>query len=152
MGRLSRHGVPDAALLAQFALTAGFVLTGTFVQAATYAVLAIWVTLALVGAAVFVLRRRLPAEPRPYRVPLYPWVPAVFLAGALFVVGLTVLQQPLQAGITAALMLSGLPLLAWQRRRARAGSRAGASQGRHVDLAPADDGEVAVGHREPLAP
>jgi APA family basic amino acid/polyamine antiporter len=33
--------------------------------------------------AVFVLRRRLPDAPRPFRTPGYPWVPVVFLVGTL---------------------------------------------------------------------
>jgi APA family basic amino acid/polyamine antiporter len=30
---------------------------------------------------VFVLRRKMPDAPRPYRVPFYPWVPLVFVVG-----------------------------------------------------------------------
>ena len=32
-------------------------------------------------AAVFVLRRRMPDAPRPYRVPFYPWIPLIFVVG-----------------------------------------------------------------------
>lgn len=40
-------------------------------------------SLALLGtvAALFVLRRKLPDAERPFRVPLYPWTPILFLAG-----------------------------------------------------------------------
>jgi basic amino acid/polyamine antiporter, APA family len=37
----------------------------------------------LTGAALFVLRRRLPAGPRPFRVPLYPVLPALFVLAEL---------------------------------------------------------------------
>lgn len=43
-----------------------------------------WGFLVLVAAALFVLRHREPDHPRPYRVPLYPVVPALFMAIALF--------------------------------------------------------------------
>jgi amino acid transporter len=39
---------------------------------------AFWFFLMLVGASVFVLRRREPATARPYRVPGYPLTPALF--------------------------------------------------------------------------
>lgn len=122
LARLNARGAPDAALLAQLALTAGFLLTGTFQLAATLAIVAVWAVLAAVAMAVFVERRRAPGAPGPYRAPLYPLTPAVFLAGALFVLGVTVLQQPLQAATALLLMLSGLPLLAWARRRPARGA------------------------------
>ena len=39
-----------------------------------------WFFFMLAGIALFVLRRREAATPRPFRVPLYPWLPAVFVA------------------------------------------------------------------------
>lgn len=41
---------------------------------------------ALTGAAVLVLRRRKPDHPRPVRVPLYPWVPILFVVGEIGIV------------------------------------------------------------------
>lgn len=120
LGRLNRRGAPDAALAAEFLLTAALVLTGTFQTAATLGIVAIWVVLAAVALAVPVLRRRRPRAPRPYRVPLYPLVPGVFLAGALGVVALTLLEQREQALLSFLLMASGLPVLGWMRRAGRA--------------------------------
>lgn len=115
MGRINERGVPGVALWAQFLLTAALLLTGTFQAAATLGILATWSVLAAVAAAVFVLRRRAPRAERPYRVPLYPWVPAAFLLGALFVVGVRVVEQPMQALLAAGIMLAGLPYLAARR-------------------------------------
>jgi len=39
-----------------------------------------WLFFLLTGLALFVLRRREPERPRPYRVPLYPLLPALFCA------------------------------------------------------------------------
>lgn len=41
---------------------------------------------ALTGAAVLVLRHRAPDLPRPVRVPLYPWVPILFVLGEIGIV------------------------------------------------------------------
>lgn len=138
-GRINAKGVPDVALWAQFLLTAGLILTGTFQAAATLGILATWSILALVAAAVFVLRRRAPAAERPYRVPLYPWLPAAFLLGALFVVGSRVVEAPWQALQAAALMLVGLPLLFLYKNKDRLRARAPRAR-------PADAGE---GSRSP---
>ena len=122
--RLNRHGVPDVALLSELVFASLFIATGTFEAAATVGVLAIWVGLVLVGVAYFALRRARPGAARPYRVPLYPLAPGVFLIGALFVVGVTVLQQPAQAALTGLLIAAGLPLFAWQRHRTARGGLA----------------------------
>ena len=53
----------------------------------TYFVVIEWGALLFAVAAVFVLRRKMAAAARPFRTPLYPWVPLVFLTGT--VVGLS---------------------------------------------------------------
>lgn len=124
LGRLNAKDVPGAALGLQLLVTAALILTGTFQAAATLGVLATWAVLAAVAAAVFALRRRAPAAERPYRVPLYPWVPAAFLLGALFVVGARVVEQPVQAVQAAAVMLAGLPVLFWYKNKGAAAANA----------------------------
>jgi len=49
----------------------------------TYFVVIEWAALIFAVAALFVLRRKLPDAPRPFRTPGYPVVPLVFLAGTL---------------------------------------------------------------------
>lgn len=53
----------------------------------TYFVVIEWAALIFAVAAVFVLRRKLPDAPRPFRTPAYPWVPLFFILGT--VVGLS---------------------------------------------------------------
>jgi amino acid transporter len=40
-----------------------------------------WLFFMLSGVALFILRRRDPAAPRPFRVPLYPVLPIGFVVG-----------------------------------------------------------------------
>ena len=49
----------------------------------TYFVVIEWGALLFAVGAVFVLRRKMAAAARPFRTPLYPWVPLVFLAGTV---------------------------------------------------------------------
>ena len=88
LARLSpRTGVPGPALLFQAIVSVALVLTGTFEQLLqlTSATMLIIGTAAVL--ALFVLRIREPDTPRPYRVPLYPLPPLVYVAFSLFVIG-----------------------------------------------------------------
>ena len=49
----------------------------------TYFVVIEWAALIFAVAAVFVLRRKLAAAPRPFRTPAYPWVPLFFIVGTI---------------------------------------------------------------------
>ncbi|RMD68671.1 MAG: amino acid transporter, partial [Bacteroidetes bacterium] len=71
----------------------------------------------LAGAAVFVLRRKRPDQPRPYRVWGYPFTPLVFvLISGAFVLN-TLVARPVQAW--AGLVILGLGVLAYYRFRKR---------------------------------
>ena len=72
---------PSVAIWLATALGVVYVLTNGFAQLADRFILGIWPFYALCVAGVFVLRRRRPELPRPYRVPGYPVVPALFPAG-----------------------------------------------------------------------
>ena len=78
-----------------------------------------WIPVVL---AIIVLRRRLPAAPRPYRVPLYPWVPLLFALTMAWIVVSALLATPMESIATVVLILLGLPLypLFRSRRRRRA--------------------------------
>ncbi|WP_343518706.1 amino acid permease [Sphingomonas sp.] len=76
---------PGNALVAQGAIALLLVVAGGFARdgfqvAVEYTAPVFWFFLLLVGVALFVLRRRHPEVERPFRVPLYPVLPAVFCA------------------------------------------------------------------------
>jgi APA family basic amino acid/polyamine antiporter len=77
-----RWATPHAAILIQSAAALLLVaLLRDFDRLTTYFVVVEWCALLFAVGAVLVLRRRLPAAPRPFRTPGYPWVPLLFLAG-----------------------------------------------------------------------
>lgn len=53
---------------------------------------------------------------RPFRVPGYPWVPALFCLAALGITLNTIRAEPVQSIIGIGLILAGAPLYAWFRR------------------------------------
>jgi APA family basic amino acid/polyamine antiporter len=82
-----RTGVPLRAVFISALLGCGYVLSRSFEQLTEAFVVGLFPFYALAVGAVFALRRKEPALARPFRVPGYPWVPAVFLVGALVLIG-----------------------------------------------------------------
>ena len=87
--RVNKGGTPTVALLASLAATIIFLLfSGSFVQLVEALAFFTVVNYAILFLSVFILRRKEPDLPRPYRAWGYPWTTALTLAGALaFLVG-----------------------------------------------------------------
>jgi APA family basic amino acid/polyamine antiporter len=51
-----------------------------------------------------------PDLPRPYKVPGYPFVPAIFVAAVIYLVGNALIADPVWTGITLAIVLAGVPV------------------------------------------
>lgn len=95
--------------------------TGTFQQLLTYVVFTGWAFYALGGVAVFVLRRRTPDAPRPFRVPGYPVTPLLFVLAAGALVLNTMITQPMRAAVGLGAVLLGAPVFSLWRRRSPLG-------------------------------
>jgi basic amino acid/polyamine antiporter, APA family len=87
-----------------------FVLTRTFEQLADTFVLSIWPFYAFGVGALYILRKRQPQLPRPYKVPGYPVLPAVFIAGVIYLVVNALVTDPLWTGVTFGIVLLGVPV------------------------------------------
>jgi basic amino acid/polyamine antiporter, APA family len=73
-------------------------------------VLGLWPFYCLGVAAVFVLRKSRPDLPRPYRVWGYPVVPSICLLAAVGMLVGALVTDPVNTGITFALLAAGIPL------------------------------------------
>jgi APA family basic amino acid/polyamine antiporter len=109
---------PSIAIWLATALGVVYVLTNGFAQLADRFILGIWPFYALCVAGVFVLRRRRPELPRPYRVPGYPLVPALFLLASFGMIADALVTDPWNTGITFSLIAVGIPAyFLWRRYR-----------------------------------
>lgn len=118
-----RFDSPSVAIWICTALGVVYVLQNDFAQLADKFILGIWPFYALSVAAVFVLRRRRPELPRPYRVWGYPIVPLVFLLASAGMVANALITDPANTGVTLLIIAAGLPVY-WLRARIAAGRRA----------------------------
>lgn len=101
--------VPVRAVWVQSAVSMALALSGTFDQLTNYVVFSAWIFYGFTGFAVFLFRKRLPNADRPYRVPGYPWTPAIFVLMSAVLVVTTIVQSPQESLIGALLILLGLP-------------------------------------------
>ena len=135
VGTVNRNNAPAIALLAQGVWAAFLTLprsvitnptTGAitygnvYTQLLEYIVSADLIFYVLIVAAVIVLRRKQPANPRPYRAWGYPVIPLIYIFLALLLIIDIAALAPSTAGIGVLLVLTGLPVyLMGQKRAAR---------------------------------
>ena len=112
-----RHRTPSASLLAQGAWGVALALSGTYRELYTAVVFAGALFHAASAGAVFVLRKKRPEDPRPYRAWGHPWVTGAFIGVCLGLVAVTLVQAPLRSLLGLLLIASGLPAYAWWSRR-----------------------------------
>src|SRR6185437_343385 len=119
-----RFQSPSVAVWLATALGVVYVLLNDFQQLADKFILGIWPFYALAVGAVFVLRRRSPDLLRPYRTWGYPVVPILFLVASVAMVVNALWTDPVNTGITFAIILAGIPVYygwrTWNGRRAPA--------------------------------
>ena len=104
------YRTPPVAIMLAAALGVLFVLTRTFEQLADTFVLTIWPFYGLAIAGLFRLRRLRPDLPRPYRVPGYPVLPAIFIAAIVYLVGNAFIADPVWTSVTFGIVLAGIPV------------------------------------------
>ncbi len=111
-----RFHAPTNAILLQGFLAALFALTNTYDKLVGYAVFADWIFFALAGAALMVFRTTLPNAPRPYKTPLYPLTPILFIVAGLGIVVNTFIADRTNAVIGAVIIAVGVPVyFLWKR-------------------------------------
>jgi APA family basic amino acid/polyamine antiporter len=101
-------GIPAAAVAAQSALTLLLLLTSTFEQILVYTQFALLACSFLAVLGVIVYRFTQPDRPRPFRVPLYPLTPLLFLAISAFAMIYTATVKPVEALWGALTLVAGL--------------------------------------------
>jgi APA family basic amino acid/polyamine antiporter len=114
-----RFHTPAAAIVAQGIWSAVLVLSGTLSQLVSYTGFAVVLFSAVAVVALFVLRRRHPDAPRPFRALGYPWAPAIFVGASAVIVATEIWRNGSTAGAGLAVIAAGVPAYFLVRRRVR---------------------------------
>ena len=107
---------PGNALLVQGAASLALVLVGAFALdgfklAVEYTAPVFWLFFLLVGVSLFVLRVRDPGATRPFKVPLYPVLPAIFCATNAYLLYSSLAYTGVGALVGVGVLAVGLLLL-----------------------------------------
>jgi len=105
-----RFKSPANALIIQCVWASLLTFTGTFNQLITYIIFASWIFYGMSAGAVIILRNKKPDMERPYKTPVYPWIPIIFILFAIFLTINTIIEAPRDAAIGAGIILAGLPM------------------------------------------
>jgi amino acid transporter len=113
---------PARALIFQGVLAGLMALTGTFEELTNLFIFAAWIFYGLAVVALFRLRKIEPEMPRPYRCWGYPWVPGVFVLGALLLTISILIERPGRSTIGLLLIVAGIPFYKHWAARLKANS------------------------------
>jgi APA family basic amino acid/polyamine antiporter len=111
------HRTPAAALVLHGVVAAALTLTGTYSDLLTMTAFSSLLFNVLTVLGLFVLRRKRPDLPRPYRVWAYPVVPLLYVAVAAFFLVYMPVADPRNTGLGLLLTAAGLPAYLYWRRR-----------------------------------
>jgi basic amino acid/polyamine antiporter, APA family len=105
-----RFKTPAVSIAAQAAFAILLVLTGSLDALANYVGFSITLFLGLAVAAVFVLRKREPDAPRPFKALGYPVTPAIYVVASAAIVINAYYSDLQRTLIGTAIILAGIPL------------------------------------------
>lgn len=112
-----RYRTPSYSLIIQGVWTTLLILSGSYGQLLDYTVFGDWIFFGLVVATLFYYRRQTTGDDI-FQMPGYPWLPALFIAAAGFVVFSSIASNLLNALIGSGLILSGVPVyLYWNAKK-----------------------------------
>ena len=116
-GVLSKTGVPVNSLWMQCAWACLLCLSGQYGNLLDYVIFAVLVFYVLTIVGLFVLRRRQPDAPRPYKAFGYPVLPALYIVMAVWICGVLLRYKPQYTWPGLLLVLLGVPVYAvWKRQ------------------------------------
>ncbi|MHA7899073.1 MAG: APC family permease [Henriciella sp.] len=117
LSKSNRDGMPTTAVMVQSGLALAFVITATFDQVLVFAGFTLALNSLFAVLGLFVLRWRQPDLARPFRVPLFPIVPLVYLALTIWTLGYVALERPQEVAVSIALIGTGMIIYGLSRRR-----------------------------------
>jgi APA family basic amino acid/polyamine antiporter len=116
-GKLNEKGVPAKALWMQCLWASALCLSGQYGNLLDFIMFTVLLFYILTIAGIFVLRKRMPEHPRPYKAFGYPVVPALYMVLAAIICIMLLAYKPLYTWPGLIIVLAGIPLFRFLERR-----------------------------------
>jgi APA family basic amino acid/polyamine antiporter len=107
---LNKHGVPGKSMIFQAIWASLLCLSGSYLQLLTYSTFASLIFYIVTICGIFVLRRKEPDTPRPYRSLGYPLAPMAYIIIAGLICLNLLIVNPKNSGLGVLIMLLGIPV------------------------------------------
>ncbi len=108
--KLNGKGVPSVSIIFQSLWAGVLCLSGTYGQLLDYTVFSVLIFYILTIAGVFILRKKQPDTPRPYKAFGYPVIPAIYLFFATALCVNLLIFNPLASGAGLLIIAIGIPV------------------------------------------
>jgi APA family basic amino acid/polyamine antiporter len=113
----AKTSVPIFGLIIQGVWSAILTTTGTYNNLLEYVVFAALLFYVATVGAIFVLRKKQPDKPRPFKVPAYPFLPLFYVIAASAIMVGQMWLSPIFSGAGLLIILSGCPMyFFWSRK------------------------------------
>jgi APA family basic amino acid/polyamine antiporter len=123
VGELNKFGVPGFAIVIQGIWAVLLCLSGTYSDLLDYVIFAVLLFFTITIIAIFVLRRKRPDIPRPYKAFGYPVVPAIYILTTTLIMIILLIYKPAYTFPGLIIVILGIPVyFIWRRRNKNRGA------------------------------
>jgi APA family basic amino acid/polyamine antiporter len=110
VGEINKKGVPGFALAVQGLWSVLLCLSGTYGDLLDYVIFAVLIFFTLTILAIFILRKKRPDIPRPYKAFGYPVIPAIYIATTIIIMIILLIYKPDYTFPGLGIVLLGIPV------------------------------------------
>ncbi len=110
-------GTPANSLILGGIISVIYIFTGTFNTLTDLLVFVLWIFFVMGVFGIFILRKKVPAEQRKYKVPLYPITPIIGIIGGVFILYSTIVSAPINSIVGIGITLVGLPVYYYLKKK-----------------------------------
>jgi len=116
VGEINRHGVPGFAITVQGIWSVLLCLSGTYSDLLDYVIFAVLIFFTLTILAIFILRKKRPDIPRPYKAFGYPVIPAIYILTTITIMVILLIYKPRYTFPGLIIVIMGIPVYyIWRR-------------------------------------
>jgi APA family basic amino acid/polyamine antiporter len=116
VGEINKKGVPGFALAVQGLWSVLLCLSGTYGDLLDYVIFAVLIFFTLTILAIFILRKKRPDIPRPYKAFGYPVIPAIYIATTIIIMIILLIYKPDYTFPGLGIVLIGIPVFYFWRK------------------------------------